>query len=141
MELGDIVSRAWSKVGKEIGHMGTMETVNNGYLWDRVGDRSHHSGTLTNMAREIGLTRTEDDVQQKRGQLHIEELSMANHASDEVKDEDNESVKARVEEAISEQGPHEDHAFPKYEQVAGTHQVLGVDTDHGHERGDGSFMS
>ena len=34
--LGDIVSRAWSKVGMEIGHTRTMETVNNGYLWDRV---------------------------------------------------------------------------------------------------------
>ena len=28
VELGDIVSRAWSKVGKEIGHTRTMETVN-----------------------------------------------------------------------------------------------------------------
>ena len=30
--LGDIVSRAWSMVGKEIGHTRTMVTVNNGYL-------------------------------------------------------------------------------------------------------------
>ena len=64
------------------------------------------------MAREIGLTRTDDDVQRKRGQLHIEELSMANHASDEIEDKDSESVKARVEVVRSEQGPHEDPAFP-----------------------------
>ena len=64
---------------------------------------------------------------------------MANHASNEVEDEDSESVRARVEEvARSEQGPHEDPAFPQFELVDGTHQVLGVDTDHGHERGDGS---
>ena len=33
---GDIVSRAWSKVGKVIGHTRTMETVNNGYLWTEL---------------------------------------------------------------------------------------------------------
>ena len=113
--------------------------MNSCYLWDRVGAGSHHSGTLTNMAREIGLTRTKNGVQRKRGQIHIEELSMANHASDEVEDEDSESVRARVEEvARSEQGPHEDPSFSQFELVDGTHQVLGVDTDHGHERGDGS---
>ena len=51
--LGDIVSRAWSKVGKEIGHTGTMEMMNNPYLWVRFGDRRHHSGTLTNLARSF----------------------------------------------------------------------------------------
>ena len=54
-------------------------------------------------------------------------------ASDEDKDEDedSESVKARVVEARSEQGPHEDPTFPKFELVVSDHQVLGVDTDHG----------
>ena len=89
-----------------------METVNNSYLWDRFGDRSHHSGTLTSMPRCFGLMRTDDNVQRKRGQLHIEELLKANDMSDEVEDEDSESVKARVVVAISEQGPHEDPAFP-----------------------------
>ena len=32
MERGNMVSRAWSKVGKELGHTGTIETVNNSYL-------------------------------------------------------------------------------------------------------------
>ena len=36
MVLGDIDSRAWSMVGKEIGHTRTMETVNNVYLWTEL---------------------------------------------------------------------------------------------------------
>ena len=36
MVLGDIISRAWSMMGKEISHTRTMETVNNGYLWTEL---------------------------------------------------------------------------------------------------------
>ena len=64
-------------------------------LWDGFGVGSSQ-WDLENMAIGVLASRGPMTMSTKASQLHIEELSKANHASDEAEDEDSESVKARV---------------------------------------------